>query len=231
MNRQQNLKFQGSRFQGHWVIFGKGYQHHIVLKNVLKNWKLGTNVCPAGNLKPDHNTHNFHPHISWHRWCDQAKWVWSRSNSIFIFIWHFQSYLLQQTLLKLVNSSKDTGSWKVVKQQETKIICFVWLYILKSVFVSSDSSCLVTSQLYTWLIPTLLPSLAWQLTLSGVSNDINFSSLPPLDASSSSSFLYSPVRTTLAGGSAKSSGVLPSVLRMFGSAPCWRSTVRSNMVI
>ena len=39
--------------------------------------------------------------------CDQPKWVWSRSNSIFIFlidcIDHLQSYLVQQTPLKLVN--------------------------------------------------------------------------------------------------------------------------------
>ncbi len=77
-------------------------------------------------------------------------------------------------------------------------------------------------------VHTRLPSLAWQLTLSGVSKDISLSSLPPLDASSNSSFLYSPVNTTLAGGSARSKGVLPSVLRMLGSAPCWRRTTEDN---
>ena len=40
-------------------------------------------------------------------WCDQAKSVWSRSNSVFIFLTirmhHFHSYILQKTPLKLVN--------------------------------------------------------------------------------------------------------------------------------
>ena len=71
---------------------------------------------------------------------------------------------------------------------------------------------------------TFLPSPACEFTLSGVSSESSFSSLPCLAASRSSSLLYSPFRTVLVTGSARSRGDLPSVLRMVGSAPCWSST-------
>ena len=71
-----------------------------------------------------------------HLWCDYSSKMRlkSRSNSIFILLidcrLHLQSYLLQQTPLKLVNWSKDTGSWRVVKIIGNKeIFCFVWLYL------------------------------------------------------------------------------------------------------
>lgn len=39
---------------------------------------------------------------------------------------------------------------------------------------------------------------------------------------------YSPVSTALADGSARSRADFPSVLRMFGSPPCWSSTVQGK---
>ena len=47
-------------------------------------------------------TDEFHNYF----WCDQAKSVWSWSNSVFIFLnnhmHHFHSYILQKIQLKLV---------------------------------------------------------------------------------------------------------------------------------
>ena len=71
---------------------------------------------------------------------------------------------------------------------------------------------------------TFLPSPACEFTLSGVSSESTLSSLPCLAPSNSSSLLYSPERTVLVKGSAKSLGDLPSVFRMPGSAPCCNRT-------
>ena len=83
-------------------------------------------------------------------WCDRTKWVWSQSNSIFIFlidcIHHLQSYILQQTPLKSVNWFQIyrllkgcKSNWKQKKNKQTKTnkqtskkkkkMCFVWLYL------------------------------------------------------------------------------------------------------
>ena len=66
--------------------------------------------------------------------CDQAKWVWSRSNSILIFlvdcIHPLQSYLLQQTPLKLVNWFQRYRQLQDCKNNRSKdITCFDWLYL------------------------------------------------------------------------------------------------------
>ena len=62
--------------------------------------------------------------------CDQAKGVWSRSNSIFIFlidcILHLQSYLLLQTPLKLVHWFQRYGQLKGCKnnrKQRNYLLC------------------------------------------------------------------------------------------------------------
>ena len=82
-------------------------------------------------------------------WCDQAKWVWRWSNSIFIFliqcIPHLQSYFLKQTPLKFVNWFQRYRQLKRCKnkwKQRTCLLCLV-LY-LKTVFVSRDWFCLIT---------------------------------------------------------------------------------------
>ena len=69
-----------------------------------------------------------------HHLCDQAKWVWSQSNSILIFlincIHHLQNFLLQQIPLKLVNWFQRYGQLKGYKnKRKQKFDCFVWLYL------------------------------------------------------------------------------------------------------
>ena len=85
-------------------------------------------------------------------WCDRTKWVWSQSNSIFIFlidcIHHLKSYILQQTPLKSVNWFQIyrllKGCKKAIgnkKQKQTnkqkkkkKKMCFVWLYLKINIY-------------------------------------------------------------------------------------------------
>ena len=72
--------------------------------------------------------------------CDQTKWVWSQSKPIFIClivcIHHLQSYLLQQTPLKLANwfqrymqlkGCKTKQNKTKQKQTKKQIISFIWL--------------------------------------------------------------------------------------------------------
>ena len=68
-------------------------------------------------------------------WCDQAKTVWSRSNSVFIFLTnclhHIYSYVLVKTPLKLVNWFQRYEQLKVAKnnRKQKNIFCLVWLYL------------------------------------------------------------------------------------------------------
>ena len=68
-------------------------------------------------------------------WCDQAKSVWSRSNSVFIFLTncmhHFHSYILQKTPLKLVDWFQRYEQLKDAEnnRKQNTFFCFVWLYL------------------------------------------------------------------------------------------------------
>ena len=85
-------------------------------------------------------------------WCDQAKSVWSRSNSVFIFLtnWmhHFYSYILKKTPLKLVNWFQRYEQVKDAKNsRKQKTFSALFGSILKSIFPTSDWFCLITSQI------------------------------------------------------------------------------------
>ena len=92
-------------------------------------------------------------------WCDQAKSVWSRSNSVFIFLTncmhHFHSYILQKTPLKLVNWFQRYEQLKDAKNnRKQKTFSALFGSILKSIFPTSDWFCLITQifQCYFHLI-------------------------------------------------------------------------------
>ena len=81
-------------------------------------------------------------------WWDQAKSVWSRSNSISSFLFncmhHFHSYILQKTPLKLVNWFQGYGQ---LNDANKKTFCALFGSILKSVFLSSAWFSLITSHM------------------------------------------------------------------------------------
>ena len=90
-----------------------------------------------------------------HMWCDQAKSVWSRSNSVFIFLpycmHHFQSYILQKTPLKLVNWFQRYEKLKDAKNNRKQhTFSALFASILKSIFPTSDWFCLITSHMCFW---------------------------------------------------------------------------------
>ena len=95
-------------------------------------------------------------------WCDQAKSVWSRSNSVFIFLLycmhHFYSYILQKSPLKLVNWSQRYDQLKDDKNnRKQKVFSTLSGSILKSIFPTSDWFCLITSHMVqAWYIWKLL---------------------------------------------------------------------------
>ena len=68
-------------------------------------------------------------------WCDQAKSVWSRSNSVFLFLTncmhHFHSYILQKTPLKSVNCFQRYEQLKDAKNngKQKTFSALVWLYL------------------------------------------------------------------------------------------------------
>ena len=98
--------------------------------NMFKLFKIVyTHVVPSSKMSQKLVKFNF----------DFSDWLYC--------IHHLQSYILQQTPLKLVNWFQTLGIWKVVEGIGNKeIICFFG-FILKSVFVSSDSFSLMTSQI------------------------------------------------------------------------------------
>ena len=75
-------------------------------------------------------------------WCDQAKSVWSRSNSVFIFLTkcmhHFHTYILQKIPLKLVNWFQRYEQLKDAKNnRKQKTFSALFGSILKSIFPTS----------------------------------------------------------------------------------------------
>ena len=85
-------------------------------------------------------------------WCDQAKSVWSRSYSVFIFLTncmhHFHNYNLQKTPLKLVTWFQRYEQLKDVKNsRKQKTFSALFGSILKPIFPTSDWFCLITSHL------------------------------------------------------------------------------------
>ena len=86
-------------------------------------------------------------------WCDQAKSVWSRSSSDFIFLTncmhHFHSYILQKTPLKLINWFLRYEQLKDAKNnRKQKTFSALFGSILKSIFPTSDWFCLITSHMF-----------------------------------------------------------------------------------
>ena len=85
-------------------------------------------------------------------WCDQAKSVWSRLNSVVIFLTnclhHFHSYILQKTPLKLVIWFQRYEQLKDAKNKgKQKTFSALFGSILKSIFPTSDWFCLITSHM------------------------------------------------------------------------------------
>ena len=83
---------------------------------------------------------------------DQAKSVWSLSVSVFIFLTncmhHFYSYILQKTPLKLVNWFQRYEHLKDAKnKRKQKTFSALFGSILKSIFLTSDWFCSITSQI------------------------------------------------------------------------------------
>ena len=107
-------------------------------------------------------------------WCDQAKSVWSRSNSVFIFLinclHHFYSYILQKTPLKLVNWFQRYEQLKVAKNnREQKTFSALFGSILKSIFPTSNWFCLITSQIVK--IMNAIQAIRWQESLYKLYNN------------------------------------------------------------
>ena len=105
---------------------------------------------------------------SWHlyMWCDQTKSVWSRSNSVLIFLTncmhHFNSYIYQKTPLKLVNWFQRYEKLKDAKNnRKQKTFSALFGFILKSIFPTSDWFYLITSHM------SMFPSL-WTWHNSGI---------------------------------------------------------------
>ena len=89
-------------------------------------------------------------------WCDQTKSVWSRSNSVFIFLpnsmHHIYSYILQKTPLKTVNWFQRYEQLKDAKNnRKQKTFSALFGSVLKSIFPTSDWFCLITSHIYILL--------------------------------------------------------------------------------
>ena len=85
-------------------------------------------------------------------WCDQAKTVWSRSNSVFIFqincMHHFHNYILQKIPLKSVKWFQRFEHLKDAKNnRKQKTFSALFGSILKSIFPTSDWFCLITSHM------------------------------------------------------------------------------------
>ena len=84
-------------------------------------------------------------------WCDQAKWIWSWSNSIFISLLICKATFYNRTHWNWSICSKDTNSWTSCKtnmKQRNYLLCFPTS--CKSVFASSDSFYLITSPPLTY---------------------------------------------------------------------------------
>ena len=91
-------------------------------------------------------------YLSNYMWCDHAKSVWGRSNSVFIFLTnsmhHFHSYILQKTPLKLANWFQRYEQLKDAKNNmKEKTFSALFGSILKSIFLTSDWFCLITSHI------------------------------------------------------------------------------------
>ena len=90
--------------------------------------------------------------------------IWSRSNSIFVFLTncthHFHSHILQKTPLKLVNWFQRYEQWKNAKNnRKQKTFSALFCSILKSIFPTSDWFSLITSQMCAAAVKhTVLPN-------------------------------------------------------------------------
>ena len=98
-------------------------------------------------------------------WCDQAKSVWNWSNSVFIFLTncmhHFHSYILQETSLKLINWFQRYQQLKEAKNNwKQKTFSALFGSILKSIFLTSDRFCFITSHIMTHT-PVLSLNIRW----------------------------------------------------------------------
>ena len=87
-------------------------------------------------------------------WCDQAKSVWSLSNSVFIFLTNcmylFHCYILQKTPLKLeIWFQRYEHVKKAKNNRKQKMFSALFDSIIKSIFPTSDWFCLITSHMYS----------------------------------------------------------------------------------
>ena len=87
-----------------------------------------------------------------HMWCEQAKSVWSQSNSVFIFLTkcmhHSKCYILQKAPLKLANWFQRYEQLKNAKNnRKQKTFSALFGSILKSIFPTSDWFCFITSHI------------------------------------------------------------------------------------
>ena len=100
----------------------------------------------------------FHIGYEKYMWCDQAKSVWSQSNSHFSFLTtclhHFHSYILQKTPLNLASWFQRYEQLKDAKNnRKRKTFSSLFGPILRSIFMTSDWFCLITSHMNLLLIP------------------------------------------------------------------------------
>ena len=108
-NWRPSFFFQGQIWFFVYLLYIRYWNEPTFWKAI---WTLGLDICgPSPNVEGNwpEGPHQFDPCTPFcsHMWFDQAKSVWSRSNSVFIFLTnymhHFHSYILQKTPLKLVN--------------------------------------------------------------------------------------------------------------------------------
>ena len=106
-------------------------------------------------------------------WCDQAKSVWSRSNSLFSFLTtclhHSYSYILQKTPLKLVSFFQRYEQLKDAKNnRKQKTFSSLFGSILKSIFPTSDWFCLITSHMWYLDLSNFIRLVCGRVVLSKV---------------------------------------------------------------
>ena len=90
-------------------------------------------------------------------WCSHIKWVWSHTKSFLLVFYIVVLDILNATFSQKCHKNllfifRVTSNWRFCKTIENKRKFFLVIgYILKSIFVSSDSFCLITSQITPFL--------------------------------------------------------------------------------
>ena len=121
----------------------------LSLMHVLERWVAVAVRAYWVALKSKYGLIEIH---DYYLWCDQAKSVWSRSNSVFISVTkcmhHFDSYILLKTPMKLVNWFQRYELLKdATNNRKQNTFSVLFGSILKSIFPTFDWFCLITSHL------------------------------------------------------------------------------------